>query len=70
MFATAANDQELGPALHRTGPTPHSRGVARLLSDRHAAAVEANEGEAVEGFAQGSALVSQHGYSHFLAERH
>ena len=47
------------------------QGVARLLSsDRHAAAVEAREGEAVEGFAEGSALVPQHADSHFLAERH
>src|SRR6185436_2069158 len=46
------------------------QGVARLLSDCHAAAVEAREGEAVEGFAEGSALVPQHADSHFLAERH
>ena len=57
-------------SLHRTGPAPHGRGVARLLSDCHAAAVEAREGEAVEGFAEGSALVPQHADSHFLAERH
>ncbi len=57
-------------SLHRTGPAPHGRGVARLLSDCHAAAVEAREGEAVEGFAQGSALVPQHADGHFLAERH
>jgi hypothetical protein len=56
--------------LRRTGPAPHGRGVARLLSDCHAAAVEAREGEAVEGFAEGSALVPQHADSHFLAERH
>ena len=57
-------------SLHRTGPAPHGRGVARLLSDCHAAAVEAREGEAVEGFAEGSALVPQHADSHFLADRH
>jgi hypothetical protein len=57
-------------SLRRTGPAPHGRGVARLLSDCHAAAVEAREGEAVEGFAEGSALVPQHADSHFLAERH
>jgi hypothetical protein len=56
--------------LHRTGPAPHGRGVARLLSDCHAAAVEAREGEAVEGFAKGGALVPQHADSHFLADRH
>ena len=39
-------------------------------SDYYAAAIEAREGEAVELFAQGSALIPQHGYSHFLAERH
>ena len=43
--------------LRRTGPAPHGRGVARLLSDCHAAAVEAREGEPVEGFAESSALV-------------
>jgi len=43
--------------LRRTGPAPHCRGVARLLSDCHAAAVEAREGEPVEGFAESSALV-------------
>ena len=57
-------------SLHRTGPAPHGRGVARLLSDCHAAAVEAREGEAVEGFAEGSALVPQHADRHFLADRH
>jgi hypothetical protein len=46
------------------------RGVARLLSDCHAAAVEAREGEALEGFAEGSALVPQHADSHFLADCH
>ena len=56
-------------SLYKTGPAPHGRGVARLLSDCHAAAVEAREGEAVEGFAEGSALVPQHADSHFLAER-
>ncbi len=51
-------------------PAPHGTGVARLLSDCHAAAVEAREGEAVEGLAEGSALVPQHADSHFLADRH
>jgi hypothetical protein len=49
---------------------PHGRGVGRLPSDCHAAAVEAREGEAVEGLAEGSALVPQHADSHFLADRH
>jgi hypothetical protein len=57
-------------SLQRTGPAPRGGGVARLLSDCHAAAVEAREGEAVEGLAEGSALVPQHADSHFLAERH
>ena len=51
-------------------PPASRHGRRRLLSDCHAAAVEAREGEAVEGFAEGSALVPQHADSHFLAERH
>src|SRR3954454_17595480 len=39
-------------------------------SDCHAAAVEAREGEPVEGFAGGSALVPQHADCHLLAQRH
>jgi hypothetical protein len=49
---------------------PHDRGAARLLSDCNTAAVEAREGEAVEGLSEGGALVPQHADSHFLADRH
>jgi hypothetical protein len=74
LFHSASTNRLSGinasASLHGTGPAPHGRGVARLPSDCHAAAVEAREGEAVEGFAQGRALVPQHADSHFLAERH
>ena len=39
-------------------------------SDRHAGAVEAREGEAVEGFAEGGALVAQQADRHRLTQRH
>ena len=38
---------------------PCRKVASRLRSDRHAGAVEAGEGEAVEGFAEGGALVAQ-----------
>jgi hypothetical protein len=46
------------------------KGPGQRLSDRHTAAVEAREREAVEGFAESSALVPQHADGHLLADRH
>jgi hypothetical protein len=40
-------------------PAAPCKVASRLRSDRHAGAVEAGEGEAVEGFAEGGALVAQ-----------
>ena len=64
-------DDHVNLGRQRRGPRRrHYKAPARLLSDCHAAAVEAREGKAVEGFTQRRALVTQHADSHFLAECH